>query len=168
MYLSDCINKDPALTELFIVQSNYFVQAKEARDRMGQAVLPVDDSIAKIKGSELGDLLDDDNIKSIIASLGVGISMGRGRGLLDLSCLRYGKVIIVCDETAAGIHIRAQIVTFFKRFNRPIMDRRRIFVPAQSVDASLTPSNFELQVMDRATRSLVEITTGEPLPNEPD
>jgi DNA gyrase subunit B len=166
MYLNDCTYKDLAVTELFIVQSNYFARAKEVRDRFGQAVLPVDDSFPKIKGCQLFDLLSDKQIEALISTLGVGMDFGGGSGSLDMSHLRYGKVIIVCDETAAGTHIRTQVVAYFKKFSRPILDERRIFVPAFTVDESLSEDDFKLRVMDRSSRSLVEIMTGELLANQ--
>ncbi len=141
--LSDCIEKDPTRTELFIVEGDSAAgPAKGARDRRTQAVLPIKGKILNVERARVDKALDNEEIKALISSLGTGIdySIGRehdtngdsngrnGGDGFDLSKLRYGKVIILTDADVDGEHIRTLLLTFFYRYMKPLLENDKIFL----------------------------------------
>jgi DNA gyrase subunit B len=143
--LSDCIEKDPTHTELFIVEGDSAAgPAKGARDRRFQAVLPIRGKILNVERARVDKALDNEEIKALISSLGTGIdysigrdrdddaeddtkSNGKGEGF-DLSKLRYGKIIILTDADVDGEHIRTLLLTFFYRYMKELIAAEKVFV----------------------------------------
>jgi len=156
-YLSDCIGKNPELCEIFIVDSGYAESAREMRDRVYQAVIRIDESIVKIEGTELGDLLDDAHVLAMIASLGTGIWFGSDGAYYDLGKLRYHKVILVTDDSDGGRHIREQVTTFMQLYNRPLVEAGYFFTVQPENWEEMFESEFEAKVMDPTTRKLIPI-----------
>jgi DNA gyrase subunit B len=153
-FISDCASKDAPACELFIVQSGYAALAKEMRDRVYQAVLSVDSTIVMIKGANLYSMLDDDEVKSIIAALGVGIVVQRSHQHFKLENLRYGKVIIVTDPSAEGMHILAQVVSLLYKSMYPVMAAGHVYVvPSENWVAK----EFHAKVMAPTTRRLIQL-----------
>lgn len=139
--LADCIEKDPAKAELFIVEGDSAGgSAKSARDRRYQAVLPIKGKILNVQRARVDRALDNEEIKALISTLGTGIDhpmlreaesdngSGNGSaGTFDLSKLRYHKVIILSDADVDGEHIRTLLLTFFYNYMQPLIQEGHVY-----------------------------------------
>jgi DNA gyrase subunit B len=141
--LSDCVSKDPEQCEIFLVEGQSAGgSAKDARDRVTQAILPLRGKILNVERARLDKALDNEEIKSLIAALGVGIaietardegeepldSKGNGGSNFDLEKLRYHKVIIMTDADVDGEHIRTLLLTFFYRYLKPLIVKGYVYL----------------------------------------
>lgn len=147
--LSDCVSKDATKCEIFLVEGDSAGgSAKAARDRVTQAVLPLRGKILNVERARVDKALDNEEIKSLIAALGVGIDLTFGRKehedeepssngksngngkdtSFDLSKLRYGKIIIMTDADVDGEHIRTLLLTFFYRYMKPLIAAGHIYL----------------------------------------
>lgn len=127
--LADCSSKDPSISEIFLVEGDSAGgTAKGGRDRNFQAILPLRGKILNVEKSMLHKVYDNDEIKNIYTALGVSVGTEEDSKALNLSKLRYHKIVIMTDADIDGSHISTLILTFFFRYMKELIENGYVYI----------------------------------------